>query len=101
MTGKVLLVMFDARMKTFTDKRNYRVFQRKLIGEGFSILQKSVYIRSATSSATSASQIARIKKFTPSGIKVRIICLPQHVFECMINVNCDVVDCVLPCVISI
>lgn len=98
---KALIVMFDARMKTFTDRKNYRVFARKLAGEGFTAVQKSVYIKSITSCAALNARILRIKKFTPSSIQVRIIVLPPSVLNSMVNINCDAPECDLPTVICI
>lgn len=40
-----LIVMFDLPTDTSEDRRNYRHFRKKLINEGFMMLQYSVYER--------------------------------------------------------
>ena len=39
------MIMFDLPMDTSEDRRNYRQFRKKLINEGFLMIQYSVYCR--------------------------------------------------------
>lgn len=98
---RILIAMFDARMKTFTDRRGYRIFLRKLIGEGFTPIQKSVYLKKVANSTAQNLQITHVKKFTPSNIKVYIISLSQSVFDGIVNINCDIIKTDLPNIICV
>ena len=98
---RILIAMFDARMKTYTDRRGYRIFLRKLTGEGFTAIQKSVYLKKVANSTAQNVQITHVKKFTPPSIKVRIISLSQTVFEGIVNINCDIIKADLPDIICV
>ena len=89
MKNKVFLLLFDARMKTSSDRHNYSAFLRKLKGEGFVSLQKSVYMRNFCGSRPLKEETKRIRRFTPESIQVRILELPVKTFAAMGNVNCD------------
>lgn len=40
-----LLIMFDLPTETAQDRKNYRIFRKELINEGFVMIQFSVYVR--------------------------------------------------------
>lgn len=40
-----MLVMFDLPTETAEDRRNYRIFHKTLIKNGFFMMQESVYTR--------------------------------------------------------
>lgn len=89
MTEKVFLLMFDARMLTAADRRNYRAFLSSLKREGFTMLQKSVYIRMYGGSRGLAAENARVARFTPRSVAVRLLELSVGNFDAMTNLNCD------------
>ena len=89
MTEKVFLVMFDAKMKSSADRSNYRTFITALKREGFIQLQKSVYVRMFGGSRTLLAESARIARFTPSTVAVRVLELPSSVFDAMRDINCE------------
>lgn len=40
-----LLIMFDLPVETSKERREYRQFRKRLINEGFLMIQYSVYVR--------------------------------------------------------
>ncbi len=60
-----MLVFFDLPTETPADRRNYRHFRRKLIENGFYMLQKSVYCRMLINAAMAQSVTAKIEKSKP------------------------------------
>ena len=97
LTGKVFMAVFDAKMKTYTDKRNYRLFARALRREGFLYVQHSVYARHMEGSRSLAVQAERIRRFTPSSIRVYVFALPVAVFLKTAAVNCELPEIVKTC----
>lgn len=89
MTEKVFLVMFDAKMRSSADRSNYRAFLAALKREGFSQLQKSVYIRMFVGGRSLSSESTRISRFTPCTVSVRILELSVGTFDAMCNINCE------------
>lgn len=75
-------------MKTRANRKKYRIFLRKLKGEGFLSLQKSVYFRVFYGSRGLAEETARIRNITPDSVQVHLIELPMRTFLAMSNLNC-------------
>ena len=88
MYDKIFLVFFDAKMKTYTQRKAYQNFVKKLKGSGYSMLQKSVYYRRYIGTCE-ADHICKIKNFTPPSVQVRILLLSDKKFSTMENVNCE------------
>ena len=88
MSGKVFVVLFDAKMKTLTDRRQYLSFIKLLKREGFALLQKSVYIKFCVESLSLKSQSCRIKKFTPANIQAIILSMPVNMLIEGVYLNC-------------
>lgn len=72
-----VLCMFDLPMETDTEKREYRVFRKNLIKEGFIMMQYSVYVRVCPSREYAKRLENRIKKFTPPEGNVRLLCVTE------------------------
>ena len=60
-----LMIMFDLPMVTSEDKRNYRHFRKRLIQEGFLMMQFSVYVRVCPNSKNAKSIEQRVAAITP------------------------------------
>ena len=94
MKDRVFVVFFDAKMKTYTDRKNYQTFSRALKGEGFLMLQKSVYMRYVRGNRTLKAEADRIKKITPSTIQVCLFSITAEVFTSMVWLNCPLPEIV-------
>ena len=94
MKDKIFIAFFDALMKTYTDRKNYQKFLKNLKGEGFLMLQKSVYVRYVGGSRTLKAEAERLKRITPSTIKLCVFSISPEVFTSMIWLNCSLPDIV-------
>lgn len=60
-----LLVMFDLPTLTSQDRRNYRLFRKALINEGFLMLQESIYVRVTVSKEAAERMENRLSALAP------------------------------------
>lgn len=60
-----VIVMFDLPTGTDSERRTYARFRKGLIGEGFAMLQFSVYAKTCLGVRECETAIARIKGFLP------------------------------------
>lgn len=58
-----LMVMFDLPVETSEQRREYRKFRKKLINEGFMMMQYSIYVRVCVSRQSAKFMENRIKLF--------------------------------------
>ncbi len=75
--------MFDLPVDTPQGLRNYRMFRKNLICEGFIMMQYSVYVRTCPSREFADRLAARIKKFVPSTGNVRLLNVTEKQYEDM------------------
>lgn len=61
-----LMVMFDLPVETSEQRRAYRKFRKKLIEEGFLMIQYSIYVRICVSRQSAKYMEERIKNFLPT-----------------------------------
>lgn len=78
--GMWLFAMFDLPVTTATDRRNYARFRKKLLEEGFIMLQFSVYARYFPSEEASKAHRRRIRAALPAGGHVRLLHVTDHQF---------------------
>lgn len=78
-----MICMFDLPMDTAEDNRNYRTFRKKLIGEGFVMIQLSIYVRTCPSREYADRLESRIKKFVPPRGNVRLLCVTEKQYQDM------------------
>ena len=86
------MALFDAKMKTYVQRKQYQVFLKELKGLGYQMLQKSVYYRIREDAAAAVSEYNRIRKIVPGSVEVRIVVLAQKMFEQMLSINCERID---------
>lgn len=92
MTEKCFVLFFDASMLTAVERKNYRDFVKTIKKLGYTIIQKSVYIRYTCKRQSFIDEKKRIGKNTPSSVQVRVMCLPVSYIDNMFNVNCDKIN---------
>lgn len=78
-----VLTMFDLPVDTMEARRAYRHFRKKLLQDGFSRLQYSVYVRHCASEENADVHVARVERTLPDDGEVRIITITDKQFERM------------------
>ncbi|WP_240680323.1 CRISPR-associated endonuclease Cas2 [Alloscardovia theropitheci] len=59
------MIFFDLPTLTDSDRKNYRLFRKSLVEEGFLMIQESVYVRIATTHESAEFIENRIKSIVP------------------------------------
>ncbi len=75
-----ILAMFDLPTTEKKERREYTVFRNRLISEGFTMMQYSVYARYCKSEEASAAFRGRLKKNLPPAGQVRLISITDKQF---------------------
>ena len=84
-----LIVMFDIPTLTPSDKRNYRVFRKFLLSEGFLMHQFSIYTKILSNDTNATAQIARINKNKPSKGLITCLKVTEKQYSRMIYIHGD------------
>lgn len=75
-----VLVFFDLPTETKKDIKNYSIFRKKLIQDGFTMFQFSIYLRHCASRENAEVHIKRVKSFLPPSGQVGILCVTDKQF---------------------
>jgi len=78
-----VVAMFDLPTDTKQARRAYTHFRKKLMQDGFTRMQYSVYIRHCASEENAAVHLGRIERVLPGDGEVRIITITDKQFERM------------------
>jgi CRISPR-associated protein Cas2 len=78
-----VLVHFDLPTDTKKDRKNYSVFRKKIMGDGFSMFQFSMYIRHCSSKENAEVHIKRVKSILPPKGHIGIMCITDKQFGMM------------------
>lgn len=78
-----VLCMFDLPVDTDKEKMEYRNFKKKLILEGFVMLQYSVYIRTCPNRQYSERLQKRLAKNLPANGNIRLLEITEKQYEDM------------------
>ena len=78
-----ILCFFDLPIETPEDRRNYRVFRRLLIKNGFMMLQKSVYCKLMTTPSVENSVKRFIRENRPPAGVVQLLTVTEKQFSKM------------------
>lgn len=78
-----VLAMFDLPTDTKEARRNYTDFRKKLLDDGFTMMQYSVYTRHCPSKENAAVHTSRIENYLPPDGEVRILTFTDKQFERM------------------
>lgn len=76
-----LLCFFDLPVETKSEQKAYRVFHKKLIELGFTMVQYSVYVRALPNRSQLSKYEAQLKMFTPSNGYVELIYVSEKQFN--------------------
>lgn len=75
--------MFDLPVETSKEQKQYRIFRKGLIANGFTMLQYSVYQRMVPNRRSGQKYEAIIKKFIPENGDVRLIYISEKQYSDM------------------
>ncbi|NQJ73155.1 CRISPR-associated endonuclease Cas2 [Streptococcus suis] len=79
-----LLCFFDLPMETTQEKRQYRLFRKELIANGFEMLQFSVYYRTCPNRSFASKFYKKLKQsYLPAG-NVRLLAVTEKQFSEMV-----------------
>jgi CRISPR-associated protein Cas2 len=78
-----VLTLFDLPVDTKKARRDYADFRKKLLKDGFTRMQFSVYARHCASEENAAVHIQRVERMVPPDGEVRIITITDKQFERM------------------
>jgi len=75
-----VLVFFDLPTETKKEKKAYSDFRKKLINDGFTMFQFSIYLRHCPSKENADVHIKRVKNALPALGNVGILCITDKQF---------------------
>lgn len=78
-----VVTMFDLPTDTKKARRAYADFRKKLLKDGFTRMQYSVYVRHCPSEENAAMHVGRVERSVPPDGEVRIISITDKQFERM------------------
>ena len=78
-----VIVMFDLPVDTKKARRNYARFRKKLLKDGFDMLQYSVYGRHCASEENAKVHTQRVESAIPPDGEVRVLTVTDKQFERM------------------
>lgn len=78
-----VVAMFDLPVDTKAARRAYAQFRKKLLQDGFSMLQFSVYGRHCASEENAEVHCARVQRVLPDDGEVRLLTITDKQFERM------------------
>lgn len=78
-----ILVFFDLPTETKKDRKISSDFRKKLITDGFTMFQFSIYLRHCPSRENAEVHIKRVKSFLPAKGYIGILCVTDKQFGTM------------------
>lgn len=78
-----VLAMFDLPTDTKKARREYTLFRKSLLRDGFTQMQYSVYARHCPSKENAEVHVARIESHLPPDGEVRVVTITDKQFERM------------------
>lgn len=76
-----ILLFFDLPMVTARDIKNYNIFRRKLIQEGFIMLQESVYCKLALNLSIVKSVKKTLEKIYPPKGNIQLLVITEKQYN--------------------
>lgn len=78
-----LVLFFDLPVQTEQQRKEYRLFRKYLIKEGYLMLQESVYTKLVSNEGSASATIARLKKNRPMRGLVQVLKVTEKQFMMM------------------
>jgi CRISPR-associated protein Cas2 len=83
-----VLVLFDLPTETKKEKKAYSLFRKKLLEDGFTMFQFSIYLRHCASRENADVHIKRVKNALPEFGQIGILCITDKQFGQMELFQC-------------
>lgn len=80
-----LFVFFDLPVTSQHERKAYALFRKRLQGDGFTMLQYSVYIRHCANPESADVHERRVKTFVPKKGQISILRITDKQYENIIN----------------
>ena len=78
-----ILVFFDLPTETKKERKIYTDFRKKIISDGFTMFQFSIYVRHCASKENADVHIIRVKSILPEKGHIGILCITDKQFASM------------------
>lgn len=78
-----IIVMFDLPTETCEDRKIYRRFRKRLIENGFMMLQKSIYCKMAIDNSKVASIKNKLRKDLPKSGLIQLLVITEKQYSNM------------------
>jgi CRISPR-associated protein Cas2 len=78
-----VLVLFDLPTETKKDRKDYAIFRKNILKDGFAMFQFSMYIRHCSSKENADVHIKRVKSILPDKGHIGIMCITDKQFGMM------------------
>ncbi len=76
-----VIVLFDLPTETKAARKQYSMFRKQLLNDGFNMMQYSVYMRHSSSDENAQVHVNRVKSSLPDDGEVRIIKITDKQFS--------------------
>ncbi|PSL46971.1 CRISPR-associated protein Cas2 [Salsuginibacillus halophilus] len=78
-----VFIMFDLPVETKEQVRTYTKFRKRLIQDGFLMMQYSIYIKSCINQDAANQTVAKVKGYLPKHGHVRAMVITEKQYEKM------------------
>lgn len=78
-----LFVFFDLPIETAQQRKEYSLFHRCLVKEGYLMMQKSVYVKLVTNDGAAGAAVMRLRKHRPPEGLVQVLKVTEKQFATM------------------
>lgn len=78
-----ILVMFDLPVTTSAERREYSLFRRYLVKNGFFMMQESIYSKIAQNSVAAENIVENVKKNKPKSGLVQVLKITEKQYSKM------------------
>ncbi len=78
-----VMVMFDLPTETKLERKQYSLFRKKIMKDGFQMFQFSMYIRHCMSRESADVHVKRVKTMLPPKGHVGVMCITDKQFGMM------------------
>lgn len=75
-----MLVFFDLPTLTYIDQKEYRLFRKFLINDGFIMMQESVYCKLALNNSIMKAEMKRLRDNKPKSGDVEVLIITEKQF---------------------
>lgn len=75
-----ILVFFDLPTETKKDRKVYTDFRKRIMADGFTMFQFSIYVRHCASRENAEVHVKRIKNILPEKGQIGILCITDKQF---------------------